>query len=300
MSFNVSSFINSRFPFGASTGMFGEVFPKDLQTNGRNFYTQIQFQKYEKRSVFNAPFLSPIGGVTLPLPKKINEQQSVVWEGVEGSTVAAAIEGYNGSGGGFEGLLGGAGAAGTTALSNLAKSFGGRILGNDPFGVAGAYAGLAPNPFLTMLFKSGQFKQHQLQWTFTPTSSDESETLVRIINFFKQNMLPSYLGSSGVGSAIGNILPNLGALIGNSNSGGLASGIGGAVLQYPNIAIIQLYPDDFFTFRFKPCVVDTVSIDYSGAGGPSFFKNGAPTVINMTVVLKEIELWMQEDFAGMV
>ena len=120
-----------------------------------------------------------------------------------------------------------------------------------------------------MLFKSGQFKEHTLSWTFTPHSEAESTNLVDIIQYFKFNMLPSYNGFTG-----------------------------GLLLNYPNIAIPRLYPNNFFTYRFKPCAVASLNVDYSGAGQPSFFENGAPTVINLTMHLKEIELWMQEDFGA--
>lgn len=267
MAINLNSIINSVFPTGPSTGSSSFIFPSDLITGDRNFYTDIQFVKYEKRSVFEAPFLSPIGGVTLPLPKRINDVQTVVWEPVEGSTVASAIESAKAGEQltDFGRVLEGVGGAGITAGYNLAKAAG---LSNQ-IGVVGAYAGgYAPNPFLTMLFKSGAFKEHTLQWSFTPNNEQESNDLVQIINYFKMNMLPSYLfGGAGV-----------------------------SILNYPNLAQIQLYPNDDFTFRFKPCAVVGVSVDYSGAGVPSFFRNGAPTVINMAVSLKEIELWSQEDY----
>jgi len=268
MAINLNSIINSVFPTGPSTGSSSFIFPSDLITGDRNFYTDIQFVEYNKRSVFEAPFLSPIGGVTLPLPKKINDVQTVVWEPVEGAAVAAAIEGGSNPGGS---LTAGAETAGAYSFINKANSIAsGGVFGSNPVGVVGAKIGAAANPFLTMLFKSGAFKEHNLQWSFTPNNEQESNDLVQIINYFKMNMLPSYDGS----------------------------GAGLAILNYPNLVQIQLYPDDNFTFRFKPCAVTAVSVDYSGAGVPSFFRNGAPTVINMSISLKEIELWSQEDYGG--
>ena len=79
-----------------------------------------------------------------------------------------------------------------------------------------------------------------------------------------------------------------------------STALGSLLLNYPNIAILRLYPNDFFTYRFKPCAIAAVSVDYSGGGQPSFFENGAPTVINFTLQLKEIELWMQEDFGAYI
>jgi hypothetical protein len=123
--------------------------------------------------------------------------------------------------------------------------------------------GFAINPFLTMLFKTSNFKEHNLQWTFTPNSQDESNDLVAIINYFKYNMLPNYQG---------------------------------LFLEYPNIVLIQLNPVSEFTFNFKPCAISAVSVDYSGGGTPSFFRDGSPTVVNLSLQLKEIELWTQNDY----
>jgi hypothetical protein len=71
----------------------------------------------------------------------------------------------------------------------------------------------------------------------------------------------------------------------------------GPFLKYPNLALIQLRPEDMYTFKFKPCAVSAVSVDYSGGGSPSFFKNGAPTVVNVAIQLKEVELWTQNDYS---
>jgi hypothetical protein len=70
----------------------------------------------------------------------------------------------------------------------------------------------------------------------------------------------------------------------------------GLVYGYPSIALIKLYPSEVFTFAFKPCAVLAVQTDFTGAGTPSYFKNGAPTVVNLTVQLKEIDLWTKNNY----
>ena len=268
---------NNRNPLPPQTGLSSYVYPTDLVDDQRNMYIQIEFVKYEKRSVFSPPFLSPLGGVALPIPKKINDQQAVVWEAVSGGMTAAAIEAGKAAnaaaGGGVAGAAAAAAAGATAGASYAALGAGSAAAGSIGIdaGIFGAELGKAPNPFLTMLFKSGQFKEHTLNWTFTPHNQQESYNLVQIIQYFKYNMLPSYFGG-----ALG----------------------GGLLLNYPNIAILRLYPDDFFTYRFKPCAIASVSTDYSGGGQPSFFENGAPTVINFSMQLKEIELWTQEDYGA--
>ena len=39
-----------------------------------------------------------------------------------------------------------------------------------------------------------------------------------------------------------------------------------------------------------------VQTDFTAAGQPSFFNNGAPTIVNLTVSMRETELWTAEDF----
>ena len=142
-------------------------------------------------------------------------------------------------------------------LGNVASAIGQTVA------AGGALAGVAANPFLYMMFKHPNFKEHTLTWTFAPTNEQESITLASVIRQFKYNMLPSNAG---------------------------------LVYGYPSIALIKLYPSEVFTFAFKPCAVLAVQTDFTGAGTPSYFKNGAPTVVNLTVQLKEIDLWTKNNY----
>jgi hypothetical protein len=262
---------SSRFPMAPRTGNISLSFPSDLIKDSRNnFYSQIQFVQYERPSVFNAPFLRPLGSICLPLPKKINDVQTVTWEAVEGGIAAAAIEGF--SEGDIAGAVENVSVLGATGAVNLLSQISRGATGFALQGVQNAIPiglqqfGYAVNPFLTMLFKSGNFKEHTLQWTFTPNRQEESNNLMTIINYFKANMLPTYRGP---------------------------------LLGYPNILLVDLYPVTDFTFKFKPCAVSAVSVDYSGGGTPSFFRDGTPTIVNLAVQLKEIELWSQNDYTNL-
>lgn len=248
---------NSNIPKKPSASYVNHTFPGDLLSTGRNFCTQIQFIKYDGLSMTALSNMSsglglvPTGGITLPLPKAINETQTISWEAASAASQAASIaSSISNIGGGTR--LGQVVAKFTSAASTIAE------------GQAGV-SGRRPSPFLWMLFKQPNFKEHQLMWTFTPNNEKESNTLVEIINTFKKNSLP---GTEAFGT----------------------------ILTYPNIAIIKFFPDDNYTFKFKPCAVMYVNVDYSGGGTPSFFKNGAPTIVNLTVTLKEIELWTQDNY----
>ena len=115
-----------------------------------------------------------------------------------------------------------------------------------------------------MLFKQPDFKEFQFRWTLAPNTPAESDTLVNVIRFLKFNMLPE---------------------------------LGTFLMTYPNIALVKLFPDDKFTFKLRPCAITNVIVDYTAGGGPSFFRDtGAPTVVNLTVVMKEIQIWDKNSF----
>lgn len=243
MTINIDNLLPTNFPKKPKTQSISLIaHPLDLISSGRGYYTQIQFVKYigPVGKFFNGGYQpSPTGGMILPLPKKINELQSVTWEPISLTSLGAAIAGS---------IFGN--------LTAAEKAAG---------GAAGVGTGLVMNQFLWMTFKSPNFKNHTLTWTLAANNEQESNNIAYIIRIFKREMSPSFE-------------------------------FGGAAYAYPSIAILKFFPNNFFTYIFKPCVVTGISIDYCGGGGPSFFKSGAPTIVNITVELKEIELWTKEDF----
>lgn len=243
------------------------VFPRDLIAPGREFYTELQFVEYTSILVSGGnllgiplpnlppntpggtigsarPIVSGVTGFALPIPRKLNDVQTLIWE--EKALNPA------------EGLA----QAASGALANRLSSLTGQlasVLGGAAASAAGASLGVAINPWLTLMFKSPAFKQFRLDWVFTPNNADESNDLARILEKIKLYSLPQAVGP---------------------------------IYLYPYILLIKLRPDDYFTFRFKPCAVEQVAIDFTGAGMPSFFKGtNAPTVITLSLTLKEIEIW---------
>lgn len=139
------------------------------------------------------------------------------------------------------------------------------ILGGAASIVGGAL-GVTINPFLWQLFKGMNFKKHSFTWTLAPNTQAETVTVNNIINYLKSNMLPTANDWS-------------------------------PLMGYPLIALIKFYPDDIFgQFRFKPCAISAIDVDYTGAGGPSFFRNRAPTVVNLSIAFEEIEIWTRNNY----
>jgi hypothetical protein len=182
---------------------------------------------------------TPSGSIMLPIPKKLNDVQTVLWEQISATQLAAGIV-------------------------NNATGTAGQVVGAGA-SVVGPGVGMTLNPMLFMTFKSPTFKEHTLNWTLAPNNEAESNTIRDIVNFFKFKMLPAEAG---------------------------------VLYKYPDICFVQIHPSSQFTFKFKPCAVTSVQVDFTGAGGPSFFRNGAPTVVNLSVQLKEIELWTKNNYTS--
>lgn len=199
------------------------------------------------------------GNIKLPIPRKLNDNEVMIWE--EWSATDAGVS-----------VAAQAGQAMLNARAANAKNMTGSVassLTSGLIGMAGKGAqiglGATLNPYMFMMFKRPNFKEFTLQWSLAPTSQRESDSLDQIIKRCKRAALPD---------------------------------IGTVVMEYPELANIKLYAgksSDKYLFKFKPCAIVSVQVDYTGAGMPSFFKSGAPTIVNLTLQLKETELWSKND-----
>ena len=231
-------------------------FPEDLG----EYFMSFKFEKSVSGITATGNTLSNLsrllfsGGIRLPLPKKINDIQSVIYEPVSATSVMVD--------------------AGSQAISSLVRSTSAATLRGisattqaastlSPLG--GYIAGAIVNPFLVMLFKQPTFKEFSFNWSFTPKNQNEANRLLQILDTIKKNMLPAQI-------------------------------FGGAILTYPNKVIISVSGGYFPTImKFKPAVISGINIDYTGSGGLSFFEDGMPTVINLTMNVKEIEVWYNDE-----
>ena len=126
--------------------------------------------------------------------------------------------------------------------------------------LGGGTSYLSPLTFMT--YKRPAYKEHELQWTLSAANKNESDTLKSIIKEFKASSAPTLA-------------------------------LGGAAYKYPKICQVSFHPDQYL-FKLKPCAVVTVAADYTAAGGPSFYKSGAPVVVGLTLRLKEVQLWTRD------
>jgi hypothetical protein len=267
------------------------MFPSDLSSRNVPFMS-MEFQRYQRRSINDQPFYTGLGKIMLPIPENLVETTSVTYSKEALNTVVGAAA---------DSLAGSVGSiADSSSVGNLLSTLGGRIttaatgagvgalqvltgaaIGSiqDPTtrsvvgGLAGqtvsalsALSGITTNPFEVILFKSPEFRRHSFSWNFIPNSLEESQKLQQLIETFKYHSLP------GISAA------------------------GGVFFSYPEILKINFRPSDEYMYKFKPCVIDSVRVNYA-PNKPSFVKSsGAPTAIQFQINLQEIEIMTKADF----
>lgn len=212
-----------------------DAFPNDLVNGSREFYTELALMNYSWSNGVAGGIMSGIGGsIRLPMPRRIFENESLLWEEWSGTqTFIQAMQSMSPGG-----MLG----AGIEAGASLYSITNGKSL----------------NPWQFMMFKRPTFKEFSFQWSLAPNTQEESETIRRIVNNLKRAALPTPAGPF--------------------------------LMDYPQVAQVSFRPNKYL-FKLKPCAIISVQVDYTGAGQASFFKSGAPTIVNLSLQLKEIELW---------
>lgn len=267
----------------AMAGMYQNqlMFPSDLvqEQSGRNFYMSFNFQKYEKRSIANSPFLRSQGTVRLPIPKNIRDNLSVSYGSPSLSPVVGgvleSVIGTTPPGGGFlgsTGMLGtmvdrAGGALGSAAAGAVVEAAQTADAGRGILPAVSAYTGLAVNPYQTVLFEKPDFKSHDFSWEFMPRDENESRIVRDIIRTFQFHTSPGVSDGAGL------------------------------FFSFPSMVIISLFPSSEFLYKFKPCVIKSVSVNYASGASPSFFKRtNAPSAVTINLNLQEIEYWTNKDY----
>jgi hypothetical protein len=145
---------------------------------------------------------------------------------------------------------------------NFARQFGDAVSGAAA--IAGAYAGVTVNPGLFMVFTQPNFKEYVFNWDLVANNEDETRRIADIVNSFKFAAAPASAGPAYL---------------------------------YPDIAIMKLFPKDYYTFVMKPAAITAVRVQYNGAGQPAFLRNGAPVSVKLTVQFKEIQIWEKNSWS---
>lgn len=258
------------------------TFPSDIS----DAHIRMKFVKYQRRSINDQPFRVPDGGIRLPIPSSLKDNTSVEYSTdslgpVAGAAAEAAsrigeinsLDTFNRIGGQLTaGVVQGLAVQGArTGLAALLNNRVGGALGLSAGTVENAVSsvtGTTINPFQTVTFKTPQFKKHSFSWKLVPNNKDESKKIENILRLLKYHTLP----------AVG------------------ATNLGAGFFGYPEMVLIELKPDNRYLYKFKPCVIESVSVNYAPLG-PSFYRGSrAPTAVELSVNLQEIEIWTKADY----
>jgi hypothetical protein len=238
------------------------------------YYMQLEFFEYARPNPLSETSYHPRGKVILPLPMSDGfiDSTTASWQsvslGLAGNVLDTAKD--------FGSLTNAMAAAGAKDLAKDAaftafQKVIGKYVGEGAEGVISSATGLAINPSLSMLFNGVEFRDFQLSWKLIPKNPEESVTIKNIIRFIKQNHLPTF---SGTGSSFLFNYPSL--------------------VQPTFVGVTR----DYIT-QFKKCAIQQVQVNYAGEQHPSFYKgSSAPTVINLTLTLKEVEYVLSKDYGG--
>ena len=174
-----------------------------------------------------------------------------------------------------------------TSLGKIAQNMIGGMKGDSTIGkiakgLVGVGAGNAVQQLTGVLLNEVRFvsmnqpsfKKHQLSWILSPNNPAEAQTLNKIRYGLQKGSAPkideSYL-----------------------------------LLKFPRIYIPFITPNSHYLMKFKPCVIEQVSVTFNGMGGHSFYRgmdnasDKAPQSMSLAISLLELEIWVDSDNPGM-
>lgn len=209
--------------------------------------------------------------ITLPLPQQMTDSHNVNYaeealgQGL-GATTEAGSNLMNAMAGNMSNIgqaLGGLLGAGAQTILDGFKN----LTGVNAPQLSQALTGLAPNQFLTILLKGPQYKKHSFTWKLSPRNEGESESIRAII-----------------------------ALLNNSMAPGMKTN---AFFTFPKIVTLSFMPNSNVLYRFKPAVIENMTVNYAPSGAPAFYRRTeAPDTVELKLDFLEVEYWLTGDFGG--
>ena len=157
---------------------------------------------------------------------------------------------------GIGGELGAATLLQVAKIPSILPGFGSASLSD----IAQFGAKVKTNPFREVFFEGVDYRKFNFKYTFYPKNANESASVRRIIDLFKEHMHPELSA-------------------------------GGYFYVYPSEFEIKYYYKDsengYFN-KIAPCALTSMSVDYGGSQFSSF-SDGAPTQISMSLSFRELE-----------
>ena len=143
------------------------------------------------------------------------------------------------------------------------------------FGLLGrgsAAAGLSINTFKSVTLSAPQFRRHNLTFKMAPKDFNEAKAIQKIAYLLRRAMTPK-------------------------------RALFGALFEFPDIFLIAFSPNSKFLYKFKPCVLERINVDYTGGNqAPGFYRqqgnpsNAPPESVVITLQFLELEYWLESDY----
>lgn len=266
MPFNFPAPLPARFQGGLS-------YPLNLTADNRNYFTRIRFIKYQP--AYGVEYVQSIADILLSAsqvpreyfdPTKNTPYNRIFNMGSSiGNHISLPIPKkinemnmMNWSEINLTGTLLGAArsVAGALGIASVATTI---------LQIGSSFTGTQLNPFILQYFQKPSFREFSFTWTLAPRNKKESEQINKIINQIKARQAPRLSAN-------------------------------GFLMEYPDLAIVEFFPQDEFQISLKECVIVGVNVDYTPAGPSYIGGTAAPTMVNLTIHLKETKLWFSEEW----
>ena len=261
------------------------------------FKTRINIYKYQRPRPGAKLLVTPQAYLTLPLPMQMPEDHysmqigsadlgeiGNLTGGKSGESMGQLEEtlkerlGTGSTAGTVAAALGLAAVAADPAIADLAGLVG-ALKGNTGAAIASqlgqsaltqagknalATLGVVRNPHTALLFNGVDLRTFTFSWRLSPRSQKQSLNLDRIINIIKRAMHPNLT-------------------------------LGGFALDYPNLFTVEFENDKqgIVELGFSFCSDFRINPTPSGQ---VYYKNGYPSIVEMSMTLKEFQIKTTEDF----
>ena len=208
---------------------------------------------------------SPLAQIILPIPQSITDSNGVSWgdstlNPIEALGFAAGSAAMRGD---FSALKNteGFGTIDESTKEAVLSALAGAAIGKGAGEMVSRSTGQVMNPNLEVIFKGVQTRSFGFTFGFSPRNLSEANQVKQIIRLFKMH--------SAAKGASGN----------------------GFFISSPDIFIFEYMkgraPHPFLNI-FKPMVINSMSMDYTGNQTYSTFHDGTPTFMNMTLNVQEL------------
>ncbi len=207
----------------------------------------------------------PLAQIILPIPQSITDSNGVKWNDSTLNPLEALA--YQAGGALMKGDLSatknikGFGTIDDETKEAALSALAAAAVGKSASEMVSRSTGQVLNPNLEVVFDGVQTRSFGFTFAFSPRNMSEANQVKQIIRLFKMHSAAK--GSSG----------------------------NGLFISSPDIFIFEYmkgrgaHP---FLNIFKPMVVNSVAMDYTGNGTYSTFHDGTPTLMNMTLNLQEL------------